>query len=302
MDLGEARVGACPPSMVSLREAAELLGVHYMTVYRSVRLGRLPAEKAAGGIWCVRRDHVEHLRVRAEQLGSRPGTVSRPDAAAAPRRRVAWARRLQDRLVAGDEGGAWGVVESALASGTDVETLYLTVLAPAMRAIGQDWAEGRLDVATEHRATVIVTRIIGRLGPRFARRGRPRGAVLLGAPAGDQHALPGALLADLLRGAGFAVVELGANVPAESFVSAADRAERLVAAAVSATTPGNDRAIAATVQTLRAALPQEVLVLLGGGAVRGAAHVRSLGADGWARDARQAVALLEQRLAERRRA
>ena len=37
---------------LSLHEAADLLGVHYMTIYRRVRLGILPARKI-GGTWMV---------------------------------------------------------------------------------------------------------------------------------------------------------------------------------------------------------------------------------------------------------
>ena len=41
-----------PARHLSLHEAADLLGVHYMTIYRRVRLGILPARKI-GGTWMV---------------------------------------------------------------------------------------------------------------------------------------------------------------------------------------------------------------------------------------------------------
>ena len=40
------------PPTISLGEAAERLGVHYMTAYRYVRTGRLPATRV-GGQWVV---------------------------------------------------------------------------------------------------------------------------------------------------------------------------------------------------------------------------------------------------------
>ena len=61
----------------------------------------------------------------------------------------------------------------------------------------------------------LAQRLIGRLGPRFARRGRKRGVVVLGAPPGDPHSLPTAIVGDLLRGVGFEVLDMGANAPAE---------------------------------------------------------------------------------------
>ena len=80
------------------------------------------------------------------------------------------------------------------------EDLYFDVLGPAMRRVGDDWATGRLDVADEHRVTVVMYRLVGRLGPLFARRGTTRGAIVLGAPVGDPHGLATALVADPLRG------------------------------------------------------------------------------------------------------
>src|SRR4029077_16129609 len=89
-------------------------------------------------------------------------------------------------------------------------------------------AAGELTIADEHRATAIALRLVGRLGPRFARRGRKRGTVVVGAPAGEQHALPSAILADLLRGVGFEVLDMGANTPAASFAETAKEANRLL--------------------------------------------------------------------------
>jgi methanogenic corrinoid protein MtbC1 len=85
-------------------------------------------------------------------------------------------------MIAGDEAGAWAIVEAALASGAEAADVYLDVLLPALESVGDGWAAGRISVADEHRATVVAQRLIGRLGPRFARRGRKRGVVVLGAP------------------------------------------------------------------------------------------------------------------------
>ena len=202
---------------LTLQEVAERLDVHYMTVYRYVRLGVLTAEKS-GGTWRVAPEVVEAF-IQARDAG--PGA----SAAAAGRggRRAPWAERLENRLVAGDARGVWGVIEAAQAAGADLDELYLDIVAPAMVSIGRRWESGELDVAVEHRASVIAGRLVGRLGHRFLRRGRNRGVVVLGAPAGERHGLPLALLADLLRGAGWDVSDLGADVPATSFALAASR-------------------------------------------------------------------------------
>jgi excisionase family DNA binding protein len=248
---------------LSLQEAADRLGVHYMTAYRYVRLGLLPASKE-GSSWRV-------AAADLDRLAGPGGLASKGRGRQDP---APWAARLEHRLVAGDEVGAWGVVEAALAAGAGAQAIYLSVLAPAMTAIGEAWAAGEVDVSIEHRASAIALRLIGRLGPRFARRGVSRGSVLLAAPQGDLHGLPVALAADLVRGA------------------AACRSQRLVAVAVAATTPHNGRAVQQAVRSLQAAL-HGVPVLVGGGAVPDEATARRLGADGWGRDGAALVDLLE---------
>lgn len=264
---------------VTLQEAADLLGVHYMTAYRYVRLGVLPATKA-GGTWHVRRADIDELRAGGP---SQPGK----------RRRAPWAERLEARLVAGDGRGAWGVVEAALAAGTEVDEVYLDVIAPALSSIGNRWEAGELDVATEHRASGIAMRIIGRLGPRFVRRGRSRGVVVLGTPEGERHGLPVAMVADIVRGAGWEVSDLGTDLPARDFARAAvSEGPSLVAVGVSVTTPSCLAATEALLVELRRALPHVALVV-GGGAVRDASHAAELGADGFAVDGRGMVELVE---------
>ena len=269
---------------VTLHEAADSLGVHYMTAYRYVRLGLLAAQKV-GGTWQV--DAAEVTRMKDASGATRIAGRVRP----AP-----WAARLESRLRAGDEGGSWGVVEGALASGAAPVEVYLEVLGPALRGIGDAWESGEIDVGVEHRASVIAMRLLGRLGPRFARRGRPRGTVLLGAPAGERHGLPVAMLADIVRWAGFTAVDLGADVPTGSFVRAAMESGPLVAAVVTVTTSHNEACVRELVSCLHAAVPG-LRVLVGGGAVSDESASVSLGGDGWAPDAPGAVALLEAAVA-----
>lgn len=267
--------------VLSLQEAADRLGVHYMTAYRYVRLGLLPAAKE-GSTWRV-------ATADLDRLTGPDGLASKGRGRRDP---APWASRLERRLVAGDEVGAWGVVEAALAAGTDPPAIYLDVLAPAMAAIGDAWASGEVDVSVEHRASGIVLRLVGRLGPRFARRGVSRGCVLLAAPQGDLHGLPVALAADLVRGAGFDAEDLGADLPPTSLVAAAARTQRLVAVALAATTPDNRPAVEEAVRCVRE-IVEGVPVLLGGGAVPNEAAARGLGADGWGRDGAALVDLLE---------
>jgi len=259
---------------VSLQEAADALGVHYMTAYRYVRTGRLAASRA-GIEWRVDVRDIARLKAGPRPVHRGPG----------PRR---WAvDQMADRLVAGDEKGVWGLVDAALASGADPTGVHLDLLCPALHAIGERWEGGLLSVADEHRASVVAQRVVGRLGPLFSRPGRSRGSVIVGAAPGERHALPGAILADELRGAGFDVVDLGADTPAESFVAAAADAPRLTAVLVGATTP-RDRAVRRVVAAVRGVT--DAAVLAGGAGLPDEDAALALGADGWSGlDARYAV-------------
>ncbi len=264
-------------AVLTLQEAADELGVHYMTAYRYVRLGVMEASKA-GGVWQVQRSAVERFREDAKVAAATVG----PSGKGGPRnRRAPWSSRLESRLVAGDAPGSWSVIEAAMAAGAELDEIYLDVLTPAMVAIGERWAAGELDISIEHRATGIAMRIIGRIGPRFSRRGRSRGVVALGAPAGEFHALPVAMLGDLLRLRGWEVSDFGVDVPSESLAHVITRTPDLLAVGLSAMSSDNLASLADACAAVRAADPS-VLIVVGGRAVVDADHARTLGADAYA--------------------
>ena len=252
--------------LLSLRAAAEQLGVHYMTAYRYLRLGTLPAKKVSG-VWRVR---MGDLRVLADREQPRPG----PGGIRWPPYRT----QLRARLSAGDELGAWSVIERALVSGASPEAIHLKLIVPTLRTIGDAWRTGELDIAAEHRASSVATRLIGRLGPSFARRGRKRGTVIIGAAAGDHHAIPLAILGDILRGRGLAVVDLGANTPPESFVQSAQEHDDVIAVAIGVGSDGSTEPAQRTVELLHEQIPG-IHVFIGGPAVTSEHAARQLGAD-----------------------
>ena len=94
---------------MTLQQAADALGVHYMTAYRYIRTGRLPATRV-GGTWRVAVADLDLVRPgrRSDQPGaSGPGPPTPPPIDT----------QLEARLLAGDETGAWNLIEAALVSG-----------------------------------------------------------------------------------------------------------------------------------------------------------------------------------------
>src|SRR6202012_223899 len=89
--------------------------------------------------------------------------------------------------------------------------------------------------ASDYLATAAATRLVARLGALFRRPGRSRGTVVFGAPLGEHHVLPIAVVADLVRLNGFSCLELGADVPPAVFAGTARDAYRLIAVGIGVT-------------------------------------------------------------------
>lgn len=256
---------------VTLQEAAERLGVHYMTAYRYVRLGQLPAQKV-GGTWRVA---ISDLDLFQQPNASEPSpSLSRKSAP--------WHQRLENRLLDGDPSGAWKVVEASLTAGLSPLDVYCQVFVPALDSIGDRWESGEIGVADEHLATAIVSRMIGRLGPRFSRRGRRRGAVVVAGPPGERHDLGLAMVADALRQGGYSAIDLGSDLPVESFAQALGGFPGLKGVCIGVLNPDALEGCRQMVVEARRHLDREAPVVLGGSAVGGADHAHRLGADQWA--------------------
>jgi excisionase family DNA binding protein len=287
------------PRSITLHEAADRLGVHYMTVYRYVRLGILPADKV-GGSWQVDPSDLSRVGARPRPTTSTgPGRPDEVSAGSGRRRRAPWAGRLEQRMLAGDAAGSWQVVEAAMASGYSPADVYVEILGPALHAIGAGWRRGQVGIEQEHLATAAAASIIGRLGPRFRRRGLHRGTILVAMPVGDHHGLGAAMLSDILRGHGYAVLNVGADTPPSSLVVAMARVPDLVGLVVSVVNRARLRAAA---QLIRAARRQDpaVAIVAGGFAVPDEATALGLGADGWVADARRLAPLIDRLVVARR--
>ena len=267
---------------VSLNEASEQLGVHYMTAYRYVRTGRLPAEKR-GGQWFV--DLEDLALVETGRITSATGASNRS---------TILPGRIEERLLAGDETGTFQILEAAMAGGADPDEAYLDLLAPALTNIGQRWHDGEITIADEHLATAAAMRVVARLGTRAAtRRGRSRGTIILASVADDQHFLPTAILRDLLRHRGFEVEDLGANTPADTMAAFAGDRNDLVALGLVATTPGAEQVTAETIETIRRTPPTTPIVV-GGAAFDDAEEIAKLGDCIPSKDARDALSIFDR--------
>ncbi|HEX2895027.1 MAG TPA: cobalamin-dependent protein [Marmoricola sp.] len=200
-----------------------------------------------------------------------------------------------DHALAGRSEDAVAVVVDAARAGTDLGTVLTGILEPAQREIGQLWAAGAVTVAQEHYCTALTQLALSALHPYlFADRdefgaGRRLVAVEAG---GSLHHVGLRMVVDLLEHEGWDTTYLGAEPDPQRVVTAlVDRSADVLA--ISASMPSEVGAVAAVVSAVRAdRRTAAVKVVVGGRAFLVApALARDVGADGLARDAREAVAL-----------
>ena len=127
------------------------------------------------------------------------------------------------------------------------------------------------------------------LKPLLASEGAPRaGRVVIGSVHGDLHDIGKNLVGIMLKGAGFEVVDLGSDVPAERFVAAADEfgASVIGLSALLTTTMPVMKDVVSLVRAR--GLGSRVKVIVGGAPVS-EAWAREIGADAYGYDASSAV-------------
>ncbi len=127
-------------------------------------------------------------------------------------------------LLAGDEIAAEATIREAMDARLSSAEIDDGIIAPALWTIGALWERGRISVADEHLATQISMRVLTlqREAERVA-QGRRRHRVMLATPAGERHIVALRMVSNLLSGAGYWIVMLGADVPADALVASVRR-------------------------------------------------------------------------------
>lgn len=203
---------------VSTAQVAEALGVGTTTVKRWVDQGILPAHKTPGGhrklllsdvVRVVRAGDFPRLDLR--RLGLPPEGPRPPDPRSLSAATLAALKR-------GDAEALGALLQGAQRSGLAVETLADAVVAPAMRRLGHEWAEGRVEVWQEHRGTQLCAAALYAIRAALeVPDDGTRPLAIGGGPGGDPYLLANLLAEMTLMGLGWEVVNLGPNTPLPSF-------------------------------------------------------------------------------------
>jgi 5-methyltetrahydrofolate--homocysteine methyltransferase len=205
--------------------------------------------------------------------------------------------KLKQALIEGDEQTVADLTQRALKEDQPAETILHDALIKGMEEVGDLFEQGEYFVPELLLAARAMQGAMEVLRPLLAASDyQPMGKVVMGTVQGDLHDIGRKLVAMMLEGSGFEVIDLGADVPPERFVEAVEESgAQLVglSALLTTTLP----AMEATVGALREAeLPTQVRVMIGGAPLT-STFAQDVGADGYAPDASSAVALARRLVA-----
>lgn len=191
--------------------------------------------------------------------------------------------------VSGDSGRLYHLVSGLLDEGVPFDSILFDVLAPVEGEIGSRWQHGDYLVSEEHAATATVETVVALLAGSFDQpETGPR--VVVAVAEGDNHSLPGRLVAAHLLYLGYRTVFLGANVLASDLAEflADDPPDALVLSAAMTTHLIGARA------SVRAAHAAGVPVVVGGKAFgEEGKWAAAVGADMWVADPRKVPDVLD---------
>ena len=196
-------------------------------------------------------------------------------------------KALADTIIKGDQNAAVEITRAALDEGTAAKSVLEEGLIAGMDVVGGRFKKNEIyipEVLIAARAMKMAMEI---LEPELAKAGvKPVGKFLIGTVQGDLHDIGKNLVAMMLKGAGFEVIDLGVDVGPEKFVEqAGSTGIQLIgmSALLTTTMPGIEK----TVKALKEA-GVSARVMIGGAPVT-QGYADRIGADGYAADAASAV-------------
>ena len=206
-------------------------------------------------------------------------------------------KQLYDSVVSGDAKTTQALTQQALAEGVDPLKLVNDYMVPAMDEVGRRFEANEYFVPELLISARAMKAALELIRPLLTARGdQPLGRVAIGTVKGDLHDIGKNLVAAMLEGGGFEVIDLGADVAPELFIEAVTaRGANLVAlSALLTVTMGWMKT---TIEAFQAAgLRQKVKIMVGGAPVT-QQYADAIGADGFSDSAGSAVALARKLVA-----
>ncbi len=201
---------------------------------------------------------------------------------------------LHDAILKGDAKTAKAITEQALAAGAVPLDLVQKYMVPAMGEVGRRFECEEYFVPELLLSARAMKSSLELIRPRLVASGvQPTGRVVVGTVKGDLHDIGKNLVAAMLEGGGYEVIDLGVNVTPEQFVAAVkEKGAQIVALSALLTT--TMPAMKTTVDALKQAGVRDQVKVLVGGAPISQRFAEEIGADGYAESAAGAVGLAKK--------
>ena len=199
---------------------------------------------------------------------------------------------IYESILEGDMEGTPEHVQVALDSSVMPDVILNQGMIAALSEVGQLFEDGEYFVPEMLVAARAMQAGLAVLKPYLIETGvEPIGTVVIGTVQGDLHDIGKNLVAMMLEGAGFAVVDLGVDVRADKYVAAVQEHKAQIVA-MSALLTTTMPKMKTTIEALKEAsgIDERIKIIVGGAPVT-AAYAESIGADGYAADASQAAVL-----------
>jgi 5-methyltetrahydrofolate--homocysteine methyltransferase len=204
--------------------------------------------------------------------------------------------RIARALILGDRDTVGRMTREGLDLGLDPKEIIFKGLIPGMDVVGEKFRRNEYyvpQVLLSARAMYAGLDLLKPLITAAANSSDYLGSVVIGTAQGDLHDIGKNLVAMMLEGAGFKVVNLGRDVAPEAFCKAVEEHQANIvgiSALMTTTMPAMKRTIDALT---KAGLRDRVKVMIGGAPVS-QAFADEIGADGYARDSTLAVVKAKQ--------
>ena len=189
---------------------------------------------------------------------------------------------------------AKNAVQASLAEGKSPQDIIDESMIPAMEAIGKEFEAGRVFVPNLLLSARAMKMALDILKPlMLAEQSTSLGTVVIGTVKGDLHDIGKNLVASMLEGRGFKVINLGTDVSKERFIEAAKEngADIIAMSALLTTTMDYMKEVVDAVK----ADGLKVKTMIGGAPVT-AEFAASIGADGFSTNANEAVEVAKRLL------
>ena len=203
-------------------------------------------------------------------------------------------KQLHDAVLSGDAKTAKSVTEEALAAGVEPLKLVQEYMVPAMAEVGRRFECNEYFVPELLLSARAMKGALELIKPLLAASGtQPVGRVAIGTVKGDLHDIGKNLVAAMLEGGGYEIIDLGVNVTPEQFVAAVKEKNANIVA-MSALLTTTMPSMRTTVDALKSAGVREKVKILIGGAPITQRYAEEIGADGFAESAAGAVGLAKK--------